>query len=326
VPVVDDLADFLALVPAAGQPPPAPPTTTIQPLTSTIAVEQVTFTYPETQRPALTDLSMRIPAGQVVALVGENGSGKTTLAKLLCGLYPPSSGRILWDDQDIATLDPTGYRQGIAVLFQDFIRYLLPAKANIAFGRHDRPSELAAVQAAAIQAGADGFLSALPQGYDTVLGPEFEGGQDLSIGQWQRVALARAFFRDASFVILDEPTASLDARAEAELFDSIRSLCQGRTVLLISHRFSTVRSADQIFVLQQGRLTESGSHDQLMERGGHYAQLFTLQAAHYQSPTPHQHDNAQAPAPDRVAASLPGQGELKAASGREGPQRPWPQR
>ena len=222
---------------------------------------------------------MEIGAGEIVALVGENGSSKTTLAKLLCRLYLPEQGRVLWDGVDTATVDPDGLRRSVAVIFQDFLHYALPASENIGMGRHQRIGDAEAIRGAALHAGADDFLAKLPKGYETVLGPEFEGGKELSVGQWRRVALARAFFRDAPFIILDEPTAALDARAEHELFESIRTLCRGRSVLLISHRF--VRSADRIYVLDGGRVVESGSHDELMALGGRYADLFTLQASAY---------------------------------------------
>ncbi|MFI0486731.1 ABC transporter ATP-binding protein [Actinomadura sp. 9N215] len=297
VPLVDDLADFLEWGSVGGG-GCSSEGVGVGSLVC-LGVEGVSFSYPGSDRLVLTDVSLEIGAGEVVALVGENGSGKTTLAKLLCGLYGPGSGRVVWNGGDVAEMDSERYREGIAVLFQDFIRYLLPVRDNIAFGRYERADDLAGVREAARQAGASDFLEALPDGYGTVLGPEFEGGRDLSVGQWQRVALARAFFRGASFVILDEPTASLDARAEFELFESIRSLCEGRTVLLISHRFSTVRTADRIFVLREGRLIESGGHAELMALGGHYAQLFTLQAASYQ-------DEAQEPGhQDRPAARSP---------------------
>jgi ATP-binding cassette subfamily B protein len=249
-----------------------------------LRVEDVSFTYPSATTPAVTNVSMEIGAGEIVALVGENGSGKTTLAKLLCRLYLPHAGRILWDEVDTATVDPDGLRRSVAVIFQDFLHYALPARENIGMGRHQRLDDLDAVVAAATQAGAHDSLAKLPQGYETVLGPEFHGGKELSVGQWQRVALGRAFFRDAPFIILDEPTAALDARAEHELFDGIRTLCQGRSVLLISHRFSSVRTADRIYVLEGGKVVESGSHEQLMALGGLYADLFTLQAAAYLAP------------------------------------------
>jgi len=246
-----------------------------------LAVENVTFTYPESARPALDGVSLQIGAGEIVALVGENGSGKTTLAKILAGLYPPVSGRVLWDGVDLADVQLDELRKSIALVFQDFEPYLLPARENIGLGRHERIDDLDGIVAAARRAGADPFIAALPDGYDAMLGREFSGGYDLSIGQWQRVALARAFFRDAPFVILDEPTASLDARAESRLFDRMRELLAGRSVLLISHRFSSVRAADRIYVLDHGKLIEEGSHEQLMEAQGRYAELFGLQAASY---------------------------------------------
>jgi ATP-binding cassette, subfamily B, bacterial len=249
-----------------------------------LVVEDVRFTYPSATEPALEGVSLEIGAGEIVALVGENGSGKTTLAKLLCRLYLPHAGRILWDGVDTASVDADELRRSVAVIFQDFLRYALPARENVGMGRHQRLGDQDAIVAAATQAGAHDTIAKLPRGYDTVLGPEFHGGKELSIGQWQRVALARAFFRDAPFIILDEPTAALDARAEHELFDGIRTLCQGRSVLLISHRFSSVRSADRIYVLDGGRVVESGSHDQLMALGGLYADLFTLQAKAYLAP------------------------------------------
>jgi ATP-binding cassette subfamily B protein len=244
-------------------------------------VEDVSFTYPAGEEPALRGVSMTIESGEIVALVGENGSGKTTLAKLLAGLYPPDSGVIRWDGVDIATVDRADLSRSIAPIFQDFVRFHLAARDNIGLGRVDRVDDLDGITEAARYADADGFIAALPAGYETRLGPEFVGGTDLSVGQWQRIALARAFFRGAPFVILDEPTASLDARAEHDLFERIRGLLAGRTVLLISHRFSSVRSADRIYVLDGGRVVESGTHDELMAQSGLYAELFSLQAAAY---------------------------------------------
>jgi ATP-binding cassette, subfamily B, bacterial len=246
-----------------------------------LTVEDVSFTYPESDRPAVDGVSLEVGRGEVVALVGENGSGKTTLAKMLAGLYRPQGGRIRWDDVDLAEVDADELRRSIAVIFQDFERYLLPARENVGLGRKERIDDFATIVEAAQRADADDFLSGLPEGYETMLGREFSGGFDLSIGQWQRVALARAFFRDAPFVILDEPTASLDARAESRLFERMRELLEGRSVVLISHRFSSVRSADRIYVLHEGRVVEHGSHDQLMAEDGLYAELFTLQARAY---------------------------------------------
>ncbi len=230
---------------------------------------------------ALRGVSLELRQGEVVALVGENGSGKTTLAKVICGLYPPDAGAVLWDGVDVREVDPEQLRRQITVIFQDFVRYWLSARENIGVGRVERMGDHEAIVAAARQAGADAFIETWPEGYDALLGPIFEGGKDLSVGQWQRMALARAFFRDAPLVVLDEPTASLDARAEAELFERIRTLFEGRSVLLISHRFSSVRSADRIYVMKEGEIVEQGSHRELMAAGGLYAELFRLQAAAY---------------------------------------------
>jgi ATP-binding cassette subfamily B protein len=244
-------------------------------------VEDVTFRYPGTERLALRGASVRLRRGEVVALVGENGSGKTTLAKLLCGLYRPTSGRILWNGVDTAELPLSELRRGVAIVFQDFARYELSAADNIALGRHERATDRPAVEAAARLAGAHDIVAALPDGYETRLSRAFTAGTDLSIGQWQRLALARAFFRDAGFLVFDEPTSALDPRAEQELFETVQQLATGRTVLLISHRFSTVRSADRIYVLDEGRVIEEGNHAGLMSRRGRYAELYTLQAAAY---------------------------------------------
>jgi ABC-type multidrug transport system fused ATPase/permease subunit len=273
---IRDYASFLTLEQSAesgGRPAPRG--------FSLLTVEDVTFTYPDSSQPALDGVSLEISAGEVVALVGENGSGKTTLAKLMAGLFRPQRGRVRWDGVDTTELDPDELRRSIAVIFQDFERYLLPARENVGVGRHEWIDDTSAIGKAAVRADADGFLSELPEGYETMLGREFSGGYDLSIGQWQRVALARAFFRDAPFVILDEPTASLDARAESRLFERMHELLEGRSVLLISHRFSSVRSADRIYVLSGGRVVEHGSHDELLAAGGLYAELFTLQARAY---------------------------------------------
>ena len=246
-----------------------------------LQARDVSFSYPTGSTQAVRELSMQIDAGQVVAIVGENGSGKTTLAKLLAGLYEASAGSITRDDIDLREFEPASLRRTTAVIFQDFVRYQLSAADNIGAGQPEAMDERSGIAAAARHAGADEFLSRFPEGYDTVLSNAFKGGRDLSVGQWQRIALARAFYRDASFVILDEPTASLDPRAEAALFEKIRELLAGRTVLLISHRFSSVRYADMIYVMKEGEIVERGSHSELMARQGLYAELFTLQAAAY---------------------------------------------
>lgn len=244
-----------------------------------LCAERVGFGYPGSDRTVLHEVTVQLGRGEIVALVGPNGSGKTTLAKLLAGLYPPDTGRLVHNGTPVN--DPTPLRESTAVVFQDFLRYKLPALDNIAFGRPEAPVDPARMEAAARQAGAAEFLDSLPDGYDTVLSKEFTDGADLSLGQWQRLALARAFYRNAPFVILDEPTASLDPQAEADLFSRIRELFTGRTVLLISHRFSTVRSADRIYVLDAGRVIEHGTHESLIAEDGTYARLFHLQADAY---------------------------------------------
>jgi ATP-binding cassette subfamily B protein len=248
---------------------------------SRITVEELGFTYPGAAKPVLEGVDLEINQGQVVALVGENGSGKTTLAKILCGLYRPTKGTIHWDDVDTAHSDPAAVRSRIAIVFQDFVRYQsLTAAQNIGIGLPARMDDRRAIVDAARLAGADDAIAALPDGYDTVLSRQF-GGVDLSTGQWQRVALARAFLRDAPLVVLDEPTAALDPRAERALFETVASLYRSRSAVLISHRLSSVRFADRICVLAGGRITESGRHDQLLAAGGAYAELFELQAHAY---------------------------------------------
>ncbi len=275
---LNDFEEFTDRAPAPEQHDPTAPV--VAPFDE-LQVEHVSFRYPGTDRIALRDVSLTLRAGEVVALVGENGSGKTTLAKLLGHVFTPTEGRILWDGVDAETLDADRLRTHVGVIFQDFVRFQLSARDNIGFGRADLLGDDDAIVEAARRGGAHDLLSALPEGYDTNLGKEYLGGQDLSLGQWQRIALSRAFFRDASFLVLDEPTASLDARSEHELFEHVRRLADDRCLLLISHRFSTVKEADRIYVLHEGELIEEGSHDELVAQGGHYAEMFDLQARAY---------------------------------------------
>jgi ATP-binding cassette subfamily B protein len=271
---MEDLNSFLkpeVEIESTARPDPLDPITTL-------SVEDVTFTYPGSVVPALDRVSMEINRDEVVALVGENGSGKTTLAKLLCGLYSPDNGKIRWNGADLAGVGSARVRSSVAVLFQDFVRYSLTARENIGMGKVEQLDDLPAIEKAAEVAGADRFLRRLPNGYETTLAAEFEGGVNLSGGQWQRVALARALVRQAPLLILDEPTAAVDARAETEIFDLIRRLGRGRATLLISHRFSTVMSADRIYVLKKGHVAETGTHSQLMLNDGLYAELYRLQA------------------------------------------------
>jgi ATP-binding cassette, subfamily B, bacterial len=246
-----------------------------------IELDGVGFTYPSREQASLQGISLTIRHGEVIALVGENGSGKTTLTKLLAGLYRPTVGTVRWDGIDVSSGDLAPVRDQVTVIFQDFARYFLPARENVAVSRIEQVGDDAAIREAAVRAGADGFISQLPGGYSALLGPSFFGGSDLSLGQWQRVALARAYFRDAPMLILDEPTASLDPRGEYEIFQQVRRLAAGHTVILVSHRFSSVRAADRILVLDGGRIVEEGSHDELLAQGGLYAELFELQAQGY---------------------------------------------
>jgi len=241
----------------------------------------VWFRYPGREDWALRDVNLRIAPGEKLALVGPNGAGKTTMIKLLTRLYDPTEGQITLDNIDLREYDPDELRQRIGVIFQDFVKYQLTVKENIGFGQIDQLDDAERVNDAAERGGADEVVAELPDGIDTMLGRWFEKGHELSGGQWQKVALGRAFMRDGEVLVLDEPTASLDAEREYEIFQRFRELTNGKIAVLISHRFSTVRMADRIAVIEDGRISEIGSHIELLARGGTYARLFELQAEGY---------------------------------------------
>jgi ATP-binding cassette subfamily B protein len=247
-----------------------------------LSFEHVHFTYPGATETAVRDVSFTLRPGESLALVGENGSGKTTLIKLLTRLYAPDSGRITLDGTDLADWDPATLRRRIGVIFQDFARYQLKVGENIGVGDVTHFEDERRWRAAAGLGMAAPFIEELPAGYSTQLGKWFKDGRELSGGQWQKIALSRAFMReDADILVLDEPTAAMDARAEAQVFEQFQALARQRMVILISHRFSTVRMADQILVIEGGRVLERGSHEQLMQLAGPYASLFALQARGY---------------------------------------------
>jgi ATP-binding cassette, subfamily B, bacterial len=271
--------DFLGLTPQmklAPQPRKLP-----LPLSGGIEFRGVGFRYPESDEWALRGVDLSIRPGEKIALVGHNGAGKTTLIKLLSRLYDPTEGAILIDGIDIRELDPLQLHQRIGVIFQDFVRYHLPVRENIGFGQIDAMDDADRVIAAARKSGAHSVIEDLPEGYDTMLGRWFHDGHELSLGQWQKIALARAFMREAEILVLDEPTASVDAQTEYEIFQHFKALTEGKMAILISHRFSTVRMADRIAVIQEGRITELGTHEELLCREGTYARLFSMQAEGY---------------------------------------------
>ncbi|HXI21517.1 MAG TPA: ABC transporter ATP-binding protein, partial [Gemmatimonadales bacterium] len=276
---LDDLFSFLELTPRIRSGPGAVAVPT--PVRTGFVFEDVGFQYPGSDRWAVRHLSFRLQPGERLALVGENGAGKTTLVKLLARLYDPTEGRILLDGRDLREYDIESLRRNVGVIFQDFVRYDMALRENIAVGDIVRLPDQPAIETAAHRSLADSVVRRLTQGFDQMLGRRFEQGVDLSGGEWQKVALARAYLREAQLLILDEPTAALDARAEYEVFQRFSELTGGRMAVLISHRFSTVRMADRILVLRGGELVEQGTHQELVSAGGLYAELFHLQAAGY---------------------------------------------
>ncbi|MFN4015320.1 MAG: ABC transporter ATP-binding protein [Reyranella sp.] len=276
---LDDLFSFFAVRPEIRS--PANPLPFPKPIREGFVFEDVGFIYPGAERWAVRHLSFTLKAGEVVALVGENGAGKTTLVKLLTRLYDPDEGRILLDGRDLRDYGLDQLRGSMGVIFQDFVRYNLPAGDNIAVGRIDARHDRNRVARAAGRSQADEVIARLPRGYDQMIGKRFKNGVELSGGEWQKIAIARAYMREAEVLILDEPTAALDARAEFEVFKRFKELSQGKTAALISHRFSSVRMADRILVLADGRVEAQGTHEQLVAQQGRYAELFELQAAGY---------------------------------------------
>jgi ATP-binding cassette subfamily B protein len=274
-----DLFDFFELQPAIRSAPGA--LVAPRPIRDGFAFENVTFAYPGSDRAVMTGISFRLHAGEKVALIGQNGAGKTTLVKLLARLYDPTNGRILLDGVDLRDYDVGDLRREIGVIFQDYMRYDAIVGENIGFGKIDALSDELRIRDAAAKSLAKSVVDKLPLGLAQMVGRRFDGGVDLSGGEWQKLALARAYMRDAQLLILDEPTATLDARAEYEAFLRFADLTRGRMAVLISHRFSTVRMADRILVLEGGQIREQGTHEELVAARGHYAELFELQAAGY---------------------------------------------
>ncbi len=275
---LQDFFDFLELQPVL---PKSGMLSIPQPIKEGFVFENVSFKYLNSEKYAVKNLSFHIDAGEKLALVGENGAGKTTIVKLLSRLYDPTEGRILLDGKDLRDYNPEKLREAIGVIFQDFIRFSLTASDNIAIGNINQAKNVAQIENAAEKSLADDVIKELPEKYQQMLGKRFNKGVDLSGGQWQKIALARAYMREAQLLILDEPTAALDARAEHEVFIRFSELTKGKSAVLISHRFSTVRMADKILFLENGQRKEYGTHESLMQEGGLYAELFNLQAKGY---------------------------------------------
>jgi ATP-binding cassette subfamily B protein len=273
---LDDFLNLEQRVAEPSRPHPVP-----RPMRSGFALEAVNFRYPTGTRTLLNDVSMEIQPGEMVALIGANGSGKTTMVKLLCRLYDPTGGRVTLDGIDLGDFATEDLRRQVAVVFQDFVRYQAPARDNIWFGDTAVPLEQVRIEQAATRSGAAPVIERLRHGYETTLGNWFEDGEELSAGEWQKIALARAFHSDAQLLVLDEPTSALDPASEIRVFEMAREIARDCAVLAISHRFATVRMVDRIYVLDDGRITEAGTHDELMRLGGRYADLFHMQARAY---------------------------------------------
>jgi ATP-binding cassette subfamily B protein len=274
-----DLLAFFEMQPTIRSKPNALPAP--RPILRGFEFREVSFRYPGSPRLILDRMNFQLRPGERVALIGENGQGKTTVVKLITRLYDPTEGQILLDGVDLREYSLEDLYREIGVIFQDFMRYEMTARENVAVGRVEELDNLALLETAARKSMADNVIARLPRGYDQMLGGRFDGGLDLSGGEWQKVALARAYLRDAQLLILDEPTAALDARSEFEVFHRFAELTTGKMALFISHRFSTVRMADRIVVIDQGKIAEEGSHDQLARLGGRYAEMFEMQAASY---------------------------------------------
>ncbi len=274
-----DLIAFFEMKPTVQSKPNALPAP--RPIVKGFEFRDVSFAYPGTERRVLKHFNFTLKPGERIALIGENGQGKTTVVKLITRLYDPTEGQILLDGVDLRDYDLEDLHQEIGVIFQDFMRYEMTARENIAIGRVELPHSEQEIESAAHKSLAEGVIEKMPARYDQMLGRRFEGGVDLSGGEWQKIALARAYLRDAQLLVLDEPTAALDAKSELEVFQRFAELTEGKMALLISHRFSTVRMADRIVVLDGGQLVEEGTHQQLMALGGRYAAMFEMQAASY---------------------------------------------
>jgi ABC-type multidrug transport system fused ATPase/permease subunit len=280
---VSNLYDYLDIGTTGEAPRSSPPLSPLQAHAQSVEFRDVSFHYPGSEKLVLNGVSLVLKPGEKLALVGDNGAGKSTLIKLLLRLYDPTGGAILYGGVDLRDMDPRDLRDRLGVLFQDFVKYQFTAAENIGLGWVPAIADRARIEKAADDGGAAQVIASLPQKLDTMLGGWFEEGQELSGGQWQKIALARAFMRRSEVLVLDEPTASLDAEAEHDLFVKLQFLAEDRTAILISHRFSTVRQADRIAVLRDGKIEELGTHDELVAKDGRYAQLFRLQAAGYSS-------------------------------------------